>query len=103
MSAASLSPPLYTSVQHTQKRTVNRLRRLVLKPTNNNSISSLIDDKDSKMSHPGPADSDMVFNYLRPQNQLVLLLQKGQSFPSYPHELTGCVSHYSDTFVWCHI
>ena len=55
------------------------------------------------MSHPGPADSDMVFNYLRPQNQLVLLLQKGQSFPSYPHELTGCVSHYSDTFVWCHI
>ena len=45
------------------------------------------------MLHSGPADAMDHFNYIRPQNQLVLLLQKGQSFPSYPHELSGSVSH----------
>lgn len=33
-----------------------------------------------------------AINYLRPSNQLVLLLQKGQEFPAYPMELSGSVS-----------
>lgn len=64
--------------------------------------SSLVRDKDieltaDNMAMPLPTNAAQVnayevFNYMRPQGQLVLLLQKKQDFPHYPHELSQSVS-----------
>lgn len=40
-----------------------------------------------------------VMTYLRPSNQLVLLLQKGTDFPVYPPELAECVGLLVQAFL----
>lgn len=96
----SLLSPHYTPAsEHSKRSGIGRLRRLLLKPAHNNSVSSLIDDKHAKMFDSGQADPADVINCFQSRNQVVLLLQKGQSFPAYPHELQGCVRLLLFTFV----
>lgn len=64
------------------------------------STTSLVKDKgvgDASIVNVAPAMMNPfeAMNYLRPSNQLILLLQKGVDFPVFPPELSECVSRPS--------
>jgi len=73
------------------------LKPKLTQPNQGASSSSLVKDKAAHGAWlvnvlPTMMNPFEAMNYLRPSNQLILLLQKGTDFPVYPPELAECVS-----------